>query len=217
MPLDNPYQPPADSDVIAQSTFSQDEWRYIAKIFSAWLIAVAILVALYITTQMFLSLSQFGGENYLGRVLALAIPAQYGAALVIMAASNTFVMVMERRSKQKTKQLPPRFPWWIVLFLTIVTPLTIAFTLAASQLSSALLFGISLGATWTSMRQGIHWEDIGRASFAVFSTSIILVLIASRIAQILHRFAGWLILKVIVVGQVFGLLVFMIQSVAKMF
>lgn len=164
-----------------------------------------------------LSLSQFGGENYLGRVLALAIPGQYGAALVMMAASNTFVMVMERRSKQKPKQLPPRFPSWIVFFLTIITPLTIAFTLAASQLASALLFGISLGATWTSMQQGIHWGDIGRASFAVFLTSIVFVLIASKVAQILHRFAGWLILKIIVVGHLWGLLVFSIQSMARMF
>lgn len=216
MTAENPYQPPIDSDGITHSAFFQDEWRYIAKIFSAWLIVGAILVALVVTGQSHFALSQFGGESYTGRVVALAIPAQYGAALVMMAASNTFVMVMERRSKQKTKQPPPRIPWWIVSFLTIVMPLTIAFTLAASQFSSAFLFGTSLGATWTSMQQGIHWGDLGRASFAVFLASIIFVLMASWIVRLLARFSGWVLLKIIVVGQIWGLLVFSIQSVAGM-
>jgi ABC-type transporter Mla maintaining outer membrane lipid asymmetry permease subunit MlaE len=62
--------------VTRKSVFPRDEWLYIAKVFSAWLLGGSLLIALVLTGQFYLAFSQFGGEEYIGRVVALAIPGQ---------------------------------------------------------------------------------------------------------------------------------------------
>jgi len=215
MTLENPYQPPATPAATPHSVFSRDEWLYMAKVFSAWLLGGSLLIALVVTGQFYLALSQFGGEEYVGRVVALAIPGQYGAILVMIAAANTLVMVTHRRTKSGILDPAQSIPWAIVPLLTFLAPLMIAWMLALSLFSSAILFGIPWDHTWTSMRQGLHFGDAGRAMFTVFLSGIILVFFSHSIMRRLARIQGRLLLKILLTSQAMGLCVYLLQAMTS--
>lgn len=213
MTLENPYQPPAVSPLAAHSGFSRDEWFYMAKVFSLWLLVSSFLVAFIVTGQMHFALSQFNSEGFLGRITALTLPGQYGAAIVMFAASSAFVMVTHRRTKREILEPVQTFPWFLVLLLSVVTPIAITLALAMSLFTSGLLFGLPWNQTLLSMKQGLHPIDCARSMLVVFLCSTVLTFAAGPLMRRLIRIRGWLMLKIIAVSQFLGLVVFIFQSV----
>lgn len=213
MTLENPYRPPAPIPETAHSTFSPDEWVYITKVFGACLVFWAILVAMYTTWQTHFALSQFGAEDYLGRIVALTIPAQHGATIVLLAAINAFVMVTHRRTKRKILEPVQTISWSLVGLLLVVTPMTITLTLGMSLFASVLLFGLAWNQTFSSLQQGLHLFDAARAMLLVLLCGTILVLLAPGVMRRLLRFPGWLFGKIAVTSAAMVIVVGFLQLV----
>ena len=104
---DNPYEPPHADVASPHSTFSPDEWRTMAKVFGGWVLGGALVLTSVLALQMNMALSQFGGQEYLARVMMISVTNQYASMLIVASICNTLVMVTERRAKRHPDSLRP--------------------------------------------------------------------------------------------------------------
>jgi hypothetical protein len=212
---DDVYRPPATEWFENHSTFSPEEWRYMARVFALWFFGSAILVAVVATWQMQTSLSAFGGDEYLPRVMTLAIVGEIGAGLVIASAGNTLVMVTERRAKRAELAPVQRLPWSIVGGMGSATPIAMVLILGLSLAISTFLVGIPWDTSWSNVRASWHWDDVAISILSVIVGAVVLVANVSQVMRVLFRFRGWLILKLIVMSQALGLLLYLVQVMGR--
>ncbi len=208
------YRPPAAESPPIHSTFSKEEWRYSVRTFVAWLVGLSILLAVVLTTQYYLSLSQFGGETHLARFITLAV-FQYAPGVVIGSACNTLAMVTERRAKDANREPVQRVPWSIVGILGSATLLAAGLFWVVSLSFVTFAVGVPWGQSWTGILSLACWSDLAISLLSVVLGAVVLVASVGPTMRLLLRFRGWLILKFIVMAQAMGLLLYMVRLMGK--
>lgn len=212
--IEDRYRPPSSNEPAADtSRLSKDEWRYAAKVFVAWFLAGSVLIALVATWQNNFALSQFGGQEYLARVMTLAIPGSYGPMLSIAAACIALVMVTERRARAAIPRPVQRIPWWVAGFLGLITPIAMALILGSSLAIITYGVGVPWADSWKGIQAAFKWRDVASAIFSVVITSALLSALVQRVTRVLFRFRGWVFLKCIVLMNVSGVVLGLVLSV----
>jgi hypothetical protein len=193
--------------------FSREEWIYMAKVFAIWFLGGSLLLTLVMIWQMNWALSQFGGQEYLARVVTLAIPASYGPGLPIAAACNTLVMVTHRRSNAGIMQPVHPVPWWIAGCLGLTTPLAMALIFGMSLAIITYEIGVPWADSWKGIQVAFQWRYMATAVVSVVTTAAIMVALLPRVMHVLFRFRGWVILKCIVLVQLSGVVLYPVLSI----
>jgi len=213
MTPENVYRPPAIVPETLHSTFTRDEWHYMGKAFAAWFLGGSLLLALVGTIQFGISLSQFGGQEYLARIVLLEVFARYGAGIVIAAACNTLILVTHRRVKAEILQPVQNVSLWVPGCLGLTTPIAMALIFGFSLAIITYWVGVPWADSWKGMQRSWRWVDIVSSSLSVMVIAALLVALVPQIMRLLFRFRGWLILKFIITAQVTGLVFSVVRSI----
>lgn len=212
MTTDDLYRPPAVERAANHSTFAPDEWRYMAKVFAAWFLGGSLLIAFVGTWQFGMVLSQFGAEEYLGRVVMLEVLGRSGASLVMVAACNTLVMVTHRRAKAAILEPVQKPPWWIPGCLGLATPIAMAVMLGSSLVITTYWVGVPWAASWKGLQAGMRWIDFASSILSVTVVAALLVALVPQTMRLFLRLRGWLLLEIIIASQVIGSVTYLIHS-----
>jgi hypothetical protein len=212
-PIEDRYRGPASDEPAADtSRLSKEEWRYAAKVFATWFLGGSVLWTLILIWQSNWALSQFGGQQYLARVVVLQLFNLYGAGLPIAAACITLVMVTELRVKAAKLEPVHPVPWWIGGCLGLTTPVAMALILGLSLAIITYGVGVPWADSWKGIQVAFGWSYFASAILSVVSASMLLVVLTPRLMRLLLRFRGWVILKCIVLMNVIGLVLHFILS-----
>lgn len=194
------YRPPIADVEPNHSAFSADEWRYMAKIFAYWVVGGALVLSCFTTWRFHFALSQFGGQEYLGRIVALAAADLQAPSLVLAAACNALVMVTERRTKAGVTEPVQRLPGTIAIILVLLTPLVMALMLGIALACTALMVGIPSYESLRGVLKHVHPRDLSIAIAPVVVGAFVIVVSTPHIMRVLARFQGWLLLKYLAFG-----------------
>lgn len=214
--LDDAYRAPRAEPVTEHSTFSAEEWRYLGKVYASWFFGGVLLLAMVVTGQIYFSLSQFGGQEYLARVVTLSVLSQYGPGLVMAAACNTLAMVTERRAKRAIVEPVEKVPWSLVGLFGVLSPMAMGLILGLSLAIITFVVGIPLDTSWTGIRAGAHLRDMVISTIAVVVCAFVVVGTVSQTMRILTRFRGWLLLKFIITNQIMGLIFVLVKTMVTL-
>ncbi len=209
---DNPYEPPLVDVVSPYATFSREEWRTMGKVFGWWVVGGAVVLTSVVAFQMNMALSQFGGQEYLARVMTMGITNQYASTLVIASMCNTLVITTDRRAKRDVLVPVRRLPLLVIIWAALATPIAMALMLALTTVITYRL-DIPVNASLKGFAQGFHGTDVVLSILTVLLLSAAFVGSISQLMAILLRFRGRLILKCIILTQASGLLLYVIQRV----
>lgn len=209
---DNPYEPPHADVASPHSTFSPDEWRTMAKVFGGWVLGGALVLTAVLALQMNMALSQFGGQEYLARVMMISVTNQYASMLIVASICNTLVMVTERRAKRNIFVPVQRLPLIVPIFSAFAVPIAMIVMLALT-IGIAHGLDIPLSASWKGLEIGFHGIDVALSTLAVLLLSAALSAHISQLMEIFLRYRGRLILKCLIVTQVSGFVLYVIQRV----
>ncbi len=215
MTPENVYRPPAIVPDANHSTFTHDEWRYMAKVFAAWFLGGSLLLAIVETSQFSFALSQFGAQEYTTRLVTMTVFFRHGAGLVIFAACNTLVMVTHRRAKAEILRPVQKLPLWIPGCLGLTTPIAMALICGFSLAIITYWIGLPSADSWNHMQGVIRWVDVASSILSVMVVTALLVALVPQIMRLLFRFRGWLILKLIIMAPVTGLVLAVVRPVWK--
>lgn len=181
--------------------------------FAAWFLGGSLLLTLVDMWQMNWALSQFGGQEYLARVVVLSVLGSYGPALPIAAACNTLVMVTHRRAKAAMAQPVQRVPWWICGFLGSVTPMAMALIVGLSLAIITYGIGVPWADSWKGIQAAFQWRYVATAVLSVVVTAALLVALVPHVMRLLFRFRGWVIVNCIISVQVSGVVLYVVGAV----
>ncbi|HRI68245.1 MAG TPA: hypothetical protein PK156_28645 [Polyangium sp.] len=216
MNSDEVYRPPAGYEPAEHSRFSAEEWRYMGRVFLLWLVGGALLLALVRTGQNYFALSQFGGEEYLARVMTIEVVSRNGPGLVIAAACNTLAMVTERRAKRSILEPVSEVPWSVIGLLVALSPVATGLILALSLAIITFIVKIPFDTSLVGIRAGMHLRDVVISISAVLACAFGIMGVISQVMRVLSRFRGWLLLKFIIVSQIVGVLFSLVDRMASL-
>ena len=214
MTNENAYQPPAEASPTNHGAFSADEWSYITKVFTAWLIGLAIWYAGVLTFSFHFSLSQFGGTEYLARVALLALTGEYGPQIVTLASFNTLVMITDRRAKRELLQPVDGLPWWTGAALGLAVPVAMFVATVTSLLLITFVAEIPWATSWQSARKSYGLRDVGFVLIQWLPPTLVLMFASAPLMRFLLRFRGRLILKLFATMFVVGALLHPLRKIA---
>ena len=211
---ENAYQPPAGHSAANHGSFSAEEWRYITKVFTAWLVGLAMWYAGVLTFVFHFSLSQFGGTEYLARVALLALTGEYGPQIVTLAAFNTLVMITNRRAKREFLQPVDGLPWWAGVALGLAVPVAMFVAISTSLLLITFVAEIPWATSWQSARKSYGLKDIAFVLIQWLPPTLVLMFASAPLMRFLFRFRGRLILKLFATMFVVGALLHPLRKIA---
>ena len=71
--IEDQYHPPGSNEPPANhSTFSTEEWRYMAKVFAWWVVGASIVVAIALTVQTVYALKAFSAAGLTGGIVVVS-------------------------------------------------------------------------------------------------------------------------------------------------
>lgn len=214
MTNENVYQAPAGHSSANHGSFSAEEWRYITKVFTVWLIGLAIWQAAGLTFFFHFSLSQFGAADFLARVALLALAGEYGPQIVTLAAFNTLVMITERRAKREFLQPVDGLPWWTGAALGLSVPVAMFVAISTSLLLITFVAEIPWATSWQSARKSYGLKDIAFVVIQWLPPTLVLMFASAPLMRFLFRFRGRLVLRLFAAMFVVGTLLQPLRKIA---
>lgn len=202
---ENPYQVPAGHSSANHSTFSADEWRYMAKVFAAWLVGFAAWSACVRVAQLHYALQTFNAERHIAGIHFVSTARDLSIHITFIAAFNTLVMVTERRAKREILQRVLFAPWWTpgVLVLALLVANLVAIGLGL--ILTTFVVGIPWLTSWESIRTHFLPKDLLFPVIHIIPMTFLLMFGIGPWMRAQFRFHGWLIPKLLVAMFLVGL------------
>lgn len=204
---ENAYQAPAETPVANHSTFSADEWRYMAKVFAAWLTGYAIWDACITVAQISYGLRVFSADRFVASLYLTSLVLSGSVRITFCAVVNTLVMVTERRAKREITQAIQRLPWWIggVWSLAILWGMLVA--LGVCVLIVVFVLDIDFEVLSEPLGRLVVRSDIPLVVMQIIPMTLLLMFGTAPLMRLQFRFRGWLIPKLLVAMFLVGLVV----------
>jgi hypothetical protein len=215
MSFDDIYRPPGRDPSANHSAFSHDEWRYMARVFAAWIVGTSIFVGIALTIQTSYALRAFSAAGGNGGIVAVSALREIAPLVVIFAASNTMVFAIEQRTRKHVPPPSDHWHWSALAWLYAAVPIVSVIILGSSLATNTIGYNGAYDRFWASIQHTVAVQDFpyGLVSFSCQIT--FLGVIAPRLMRCLSRQEGWLLLKYVamwllccaVAGTVGGILV----------
>lgn len=200
-------EPPADSAHLTKA-----EWRFVAKVFAIATVAVSIVVGAVLALQTTYALKTFSAEGRVAGIVAVSAFREMNKVAVGSAACIAFVCMVDRRTDAGIA--PPSRGLFLPIAITL--PLFAPLAGVIITTSSVLLLLVGHDQPYAGCRDSIRdilmSQDPLVGVFSAMVYSLLLGVLARDVARIVARYAGWPILKILILSWVTQLLAYLFSS-----